>query len=177
MFVPTDSLVLVEVPTVSEDLLDVPTEQVAALDEEIPTIDPDEVLMGTTKDPGEPLIGTTDGPIGLLDNPLGGRLEISPAGLVGRPWGNMDSESNLKDFFRLRVGEQQPFWASRDPITWVDDVHARKVENRTDFCQVWQDPLLFKIFMYDLFCDYLCWDGRGLLFPRIHPWSKVNRFE
>ena len=98
MFVPTDSLVLVEVPTVSEDLLDVPTEQVAALDEEIPTIDPDEVLMGTTKDPGEPLIGTTDGPIVLLDNPLGGRLEISPAGLVGRPWGNRDSESNIQDF-------------------------------------------------------------------------------
>ena len=98
MFVPTDSLVLVEVPTVSEDLLDVPTEQVAALDDEIPTIDPDEVLMGTTKDPGEPLIGTADGPIGLLDNPWGGRLEISPAGLVGRPWGNMDSESNIKDF-------------------------------------------------------------------------------
>ena len=98
MLVPTDSLVLVEVPTVSEDLLDVPTEQVAALDEEIPTIDPDEVLMGTTKDPGELLIGTTDGPIVLLDNPWGGRLEISPAGLVGRPWGNMDSESNIEDF-------------------------------------------------------------------------------
>ena len=130
MFVPTDSLVLVEVPTVSEDLLDVPTEQVAALDDEIPTIDPDEVLMGTTKDPREPLIGTTDGPIGLLDNPWGGRLEISPAGLVGRPWGNMDSEYNINDFLdwsrRTAV-----FLDQQEPYYRVDYMHARKVENRT----------------------------------------------
>ena len=56
-------LLLVEVPTDSQVLVDVPTDSRVLVDTEMPTMDP-VVLIGTVR-PG-----------------------ISPAGLVGRPWGS-----------------------------------------------------------------------------------------
>ena len=59
-------LLLVEVPTDSQALVEVPTDSRVLVDTEMPTMDP-VVLIGT---------GPAD------------RHGISPAGLVGRPWGS-----------------------------------------------------------------------------------------
>ena len=58
-------LLLVEVPTDSQVLVDVPTDSRVLVDTEMPTMDPAVVLIGTADRPG-----------------------ISPAGLVGSPWGS-----------------------------------------------------------------------------------------
>ena len=60
-------LLLVEVPTDSQVLVDVPTDSRVLVDTEMPTMDPAVVLIGTLP----------------ADRP-----GISPAGLVGRPWGS-----------------------------------------------------------------------------------------